>query len=195
MNILDSRFYGVIDRLSNLFILNIFWIVSCIPIITIAPATSAMFSVVRQWKLKEDTSVVRNYFRYFKENFKESILIGIVWTILGVLLYFNYFYLYQDESNVKYFIIIPLFLLSLLFVGTSAYLFPLITHYKVSWIGAIKHSFFVAIANLPTTILIVGVFALMTITLMYLPATSLIIFSIGAYINFSLCYRVFQKMG
>jgi hypothetical protein len=31
--------------------------------------------------------------------------------------------------------------------------------------------------------------------LMYLPATLLIIFSIGAYINFSLCYRVFQKMG
>lgn len=84
--------------------------------------------------------------------------------------------------------------MSLLFVGTSAYVFPLITHYKVSWKGAIKHSFFVAIASFPTTLVILGVFALFIVTLIYLPATSLIIFSIGAYINFSLCYRVFQKM-
>ncbi|WP_420491978.1 DUF624 domain-containing protein, partial [Neobacillus drentensis] len=45
MNILDSRFYAVVDRLSNLFILNLFWIISCLPIVTIAPATSAMYSV------------------------------------------------------------------------------------------------------------------------------------------------------
>jgi uncharacterized membrane protein YesL len=50
----------------NLFILNIFWIVSCLPIVTIVPATTAMFSVVRQWQLHQDTSVVKELLQVFK---------------------------------------------------------------------------------------------------------------------------------
>src|SRR4051812_20934812 len=106
MNIIDSRFYAVVDRLSNLFILNIFWIVSCLPIVTIVPATTAMFSVVRQWQLHQDTSVVRNYFRYLKENFKQSFIIGLMWTVISVVLYFNYFYLNQDHSGAKFIILV-----------------------------------------------------------------------------------------
>ncbi|OQP13216.1 YesL family protein, partial [Geobacillus zalihae] len=118
MNALDSKFYEVVDRLSNLFILNILWVVSCIPIITIIPATSAMFGVVRQWKLHQDTSVVRNHFRFFKENFRESFLTGIFFTLFSVILFFNYFYLNQDETPIKFLIITPLLLISLLFMCT-----------------------------------------------------------------------------
>jgi uncharacterized membrane protein YesL len=152
-----------------------------------------MFSVVRQWRLNQDTSVVRNYFRYFKENFKQSFLMGIIWILFFILLYFNYFYLNQDQSVLRFFIMVPLFLISLLFIGTSAFLFSVIAHYKVTWKGAIKNSLFVAIANIPTTLLILGIQALLIAILIYFPATSLIIFSIGAYINFYLCNRVFQK--
>ena len=194
MNIIDSRFYAVVDRLSNLFILNIFWIVSCLPIVTIVPATTAMFSVVRQWQLHQDTSVVRNYFRYLKENFKQSFIIGLMWTVISVVLYFNYFYLNQDHSGAKFIILVPLVLISLLFTGTSAYLFSVMSHYELTWKRAITSSFFMAIANFPITLFIIGVFVLLVIVLMYLPAFTLILFSIGAYINFSLCNRVFQKM-
>jgi uncharacterized membrane protein YesL len=194
MNIIDSRFYAVVDRLSNLFILNTFWILSCLPIVTIVPATAAMFSVVRQWQLHQDTSVVRNYFRYLKENFNQSFIIGLIWTAVSVLLYFNYFYLNQDQSGAKYIILIPLLMISLLFTGTTAYLFPVMSHYEITWKHAIKSSFFMAIANFPITLSILGVFALLVVILMYLPAFTLILFSIGAYINFSLCNRVFQKM-
>ncbi len=194
MNILDSRFYGAVDRLSNLFILNIFWIVSCLPIITIAPATTAMFSVVRQWKLKQDTSVVRNYFRYFKENFQQSFLIGLIWIILAVILFFNFFYMNQDQTPVKYVIIVPLFIISFLFICSTAYLFPLITHYKVTLKDGIKNSFFLSIAHFPTTLLLIGILALLTLILYYVPASSLIIFSVGAYIHYSMVNSVFLKL-
>jgi uncharacterized membrane protein YesL len=195
LNIVDTRFYAVVDRLSNLFILNIFWILSCLPIVTIVPATTAMFSVVRQWQLHQDTSVVRNYFRYLKENFKHSFIIGLIWTSISVLLFFNLFYLNQDQSGVKFFIIVPLVVISLLFTGTSAYLFSVMSHYEITWKRAIINSFFMAIANIPITFCIIGVFVLLVVVFMYLPIFSLILFSIGAYINFFLCNRVFRKIG
>jgi uncharacterized membrane protein YesL len=193
MNILDSRFYAVVDRLSNLFILNLFWLITCLPIVTIAPATSAMYSVVRQWKLHQDTSVVRNYFRYFKENFKQSFLIGIIWMSIAVVLYFNYFYLNQEQSGLKFLIIIPLVVISVLFLIISTFLFPVMTHYNTTLKGAIKNSFFFGIVNFPFTILILGVLALLGVILIYFPATSLLIFSVGAYINFYFCNRVFLR--
>ncbi|WP_180960468.1 YesL family protein [Neobacillus cucumis] len=194
MNIVDSRFYAVVDRLSNLFILNIFWVLSCLPIVTIVPATTAMFSVIRQWQLHQDTSVVRNYFRYFKENFKQSFFIGLIWTAISLLLYLNYFYLNQDQTGAKNLILLPLLLTTLLFAGTSGYLFPVMSHYDVTWKQAIKNSFFMAIANFPITLAILGVFGCLFIVLMYLPALTLILFSIGAYINFYLCNLVFRKI-
>lgn len=193
MNFLNSRFYSILNGFSNFLILNTFFVVSCIPVITIAPATAAMFGVVREWKLHQDSSVVRNYFRYFKENFKQSFLIGIIWTVMLLSLYLNYFYMSQDHSLLKYLILVPLTILSLIFMCTSVFLFSVMSHYKVTWTGAIKNSFFMSVVNFPTTFLILGVLALLTSILFYIPGTVLIIFSIGAYLNFSLCNRAFMK--
>ncbi|MEY2192691.1 hypothetical protein AB7942_08100 [Neobacillus sp. BF23-41] len=113
--------------------------------------------------------------------------------LMAVLLYFNYFYLNHDQSGLKFLLMGPLVIVSLLFLIISTFLFPVMTHYNTTWKVAIKSSFFVAIANFPSTILILGVLAFLTVILIYLPAMSLIIYSVGAYINFSLCNRVFQR--
>ena len=194
MNFLDSRLYAIVDRFSNLLILNIFWIVSCIPIVTIAPATSAMFSVVRQWRLHQETSVIRSYFRYFKENFKTSFIVGIIWMMLAILLYFNYFYLNQYGTGVRYVIMIPLFLTSLLFLTVSTFIFPVIAHYNINWKEVLKNSLIATIANFPTAVLILIILAVFGFILYSFPASFLIIFSCAAYINFLLCNRRFQRM-
>lgn len=194
MNFLDSRLYAIVDRFSNLLILNIFWIVSCIPIVTIAPATSAMFSVVRQWRLHQDTSVIRSYFQYFKENFKTSFIVGIIWMVLAILLYLNYFYLNQDGTAVRYIIMIPLFLASLLFLTVSTFIFPVIAHYNINWKEVLKNSLIATIVNFPTAVLILIILAVFGFILYYFPASFLIIFSCAAYINFLLCNRRFQRM-
>jgi uncharacterized membrane protein YesL len=194
MNFLDSRFYAIVDRFSNLLILNIFWIVSCIPIVTIGPATSAMYSVVRQWGLHQDTSVIRNYFRYFKENFKTSFLVGIIWMVLAILLYFNFFYLNQDGTAIRYIIMVPLFFTSLLFLTVSTFIFPVIAHYAIDWKEVLKNSLIATIANFPTAVLNLITLAVFGCILYYFPASFLIIFSCAAYINFLLCNRRFQRM-
>jgi uncharacterized membrane protein YesL len=184
----------MLENITNLFVLNLLWILSCIPIVTIAPATSAMYSVIRQWKTKEDPSVFRSFFLYFKLNFKQSFLIGIIWFIVSLLLYFDYFFMIQMHSGLKVLFMVPLFFVFLLFMFTSAFLFPVMTHYKVTWKNVIKNSFFVSVAHFPTTLLILVVLVIITCILVYFPAMCLIIFSIGANINFILSYRVFQKI-
>ncbi len=194
MNIIDSKFYSVIDKLSNLFILNIFWLLSCLPLFTIAPATSAMYSVIRQWKVNGDTSVVRNYFHYFKENFKQSITIGAIMSVLLAVLFFNYFYLNQDQSLLKIVMTVPVLLVSCLFLTTLFYIFPMISHYKLPTKTALKNSLLLSMMNIHITAVILVVFGMLSVVLFYMPFTGIIIFSTAAWMHYSLCHKVFAKL-
>src|SRR4051812_46273874 len=90
MKLLDSRFYSILLFISNVFVLNLIWLLCCLPIITIFPATAAMFGVVRQWVTHKDSSVVSPFFRYFKENLKQSLILQVIWVVMAAFLYLDY---------------------------------------------------------------------------------------------------------
>jgi len=155
MNILNSRLYILLDKISNLFILNVLWILLCLPIVTIFPATAAMFSVVRQWKLKDETTVLKPFIRSFKLNFKQSLLIGLLWVPFAFLLYLDYFYVVQAATQWRTFLLIPLFFIGLIFLFMSTFLFPVMTHYQLLLRDVLKNSFIVSLVYFPTTLLII----------------------------------------
>ncbi|MBS4200484.1 DUF624 domain-containing protein [Bacillus sp. FJAT-49732] len=194
MNILNSRIYIVLEKISNLFILNVLWIVSCLPIVTVFPATAAMFSVIRQWKLRDETTVIKPFIRSFKLNFKQSLVIGLLWIPFAFLLYIDYFYVIQAATQWRTFLLVPLFLIGLVFLFMSTFLFPVMTHYQLRLRDVLKNSFIVSLVYFPTTLLIIILGVMFLLVLLYLPVTCLIIFSLWANINFTLCNRAFTKI-
>ncbi|PAV31250.1 hypothetical protein CIL05_00925 [Virgibacillus profundi] len=193
MKLFYSNFYGTLTVFANFFILNILWVITCLPIITFFPATSAMFSVIRRWKLKGDSGVLFLYIKYFKENFKQSFIIGTIWVIFSVILYFDFLFIRQFEFRV--FLLVPLLFIALLFIFTTIYLFSTISHYNASIKVIIKSSFLVSMAYFPMTILNLILLALILVILYYFPIMSLILFSFAAFVNFSVCHKVFLKNG
>lgn len=61
--------------------LNLLWLITVIAglgIFTFGPATYAMMKYYDQWlRLKEEPPVAKSFYRYFKENFKQSFLVGL----------------------------------------------------------------------------------------------------------------------
>ncbi|MGP4041101.1 YesL family protein [Gracilibacillus sp. D59] len=195
MNLFNNKLYTFTEGLSNLIILNFLWIISCIPIITIFPATSSMFSVIRKWKMDEGvTNITRNFFRHFKQNFTQSFVIGIIWFIFAVILYLDYYFMSQSLSGINILLSGLLILVSLLFLAVTAYIFPVLSHYQVTIKYAIKNSFLFSIAYFPTTIVIIINFALLVIILYIFPVSGLLIFSLTAFVNYSLCHTIFLKV-
>lgn len=75
----DSPLFEFLNKVTDLFILNVLCLICCIPIITIGPALTAKYDVAMRIVRKEEPSVLKPYFKAFKENFKQSL---IVWLIL-----------------------------------------------------------------------------------------------------------------
>lgn len=68
--------------------LHILWLVTSIPVITMGASTTAL--CYSSMKLRErDENVTKNFFRSFKENFKQSTVIFLIMLLLGAVLIFD----------------------------------------------------------------------------------------------------------
>ena len=60
---IDGKFFGVLSRLADLVILNLLFLVCCIPVVTVGAAVTAMYSVT--WKMAEEKEgyILKGFFK------------------------------------------------------------------------------------------------------------------------------------
>lgn len=193
MNILNSRLYSILEVLSFFFLLNTLWFLMCLPIITIFPATAAMFAVIRQWVMKKDSAIFIPFFRFFKENFLQSFVIGIIFFVFTSILYIDFKLVHTFNPKLHIFLFASLYLLGLIGTFTLVYVFPMMVHYRLTLWRVIKNSFFFSIRYVLSTVLCVLILLAMVYLLFNLPVLFLVIFSFVAYLIFIICYSRFRK--
>jgi uncharacterized membrane protein YesL len=147
MQFQQSRIFQGIETAVNYLLLNLLWLLMCLPIITIYPATAALFGVTRSWSREEEPGIVGPFFRHFRENFALSLLVGIVWTLLGALLLLNVLL----SSRVADFVALPLVVVTgiagLTYALVSPYIFPVIVSFHATPLGVFKNAALLAIAQ------------------------------------------------
>jgi uncharacterized membrane protein YesL len=194
MNVLDTRVYRWLEVATDFFLLNLMWLVACLPVVTIFPSTAAMFGVVRDWVRKKEGSLTRTFVARFRENFGQSLLIGLVWTVFGVALVLDFLVANQLSYWPGVVMKSVLVLASSVFAFGSVFLFPVMVHYDTDWKTVIKNSLLLSVGRLPTTIVCL-VFVVVTAGLtVVFPFLVIITGSITAYFVYRLCDREFRKI-
>lgn len=194
MNLLESRLYRWMDVLANYFFLNLLWLIVCLPLITLFPATAALFAVVRDWSRGKEAGFFMPFLRYMRENFVQSLVVGLAWAVVGLILVVDFLFVREIESWIQ----TPLFVLfsamALAYLGTAVYLFPVMVHYRMSWLQVIKNSFLIALTSPMETALCLAIVVLAGLTVIYFPVSFLIMGSLMAYLIYRLTDRAFQKV-
>src|SRR5919107_467334 len=190
MNILDTRVYRWLEVATDFFLLNLLWLVTCLPVVTIFPSTAAMFGVVRDWVRKKEGSLTRTFVARFRENFGQSLLIGLVWTVFGVALVLDFLVANQLSYWPGVVMKSVLVLASSVFAFGSVFLFPVMVHYDTGSKTIIKNSLLLSIGRLPTTaVCLVFVVVTAGLTLGF-PFVGII----TGYFVYRLCDREFRKI-
>lgn len=193
-NILNSRFYGALDKITNFFFLNILWFLCSLPLITAFPATAAMFGVFKDWVQGKEGNLFKSFLHYFKANFKHSFIYGILWFFCLFIFYIDFVLISEFESY-NFILTSLLFLLLILVAFNSIYFTPVNIHFDLNLYGKIKNSFLFSMMFFPTTLLSLIIGGVVIITVFYVPQLMFIIFSPAGYLVFRLCYRTFRKIG
>lgn len=189
----NNQFFKLLEFVTAFFQLNILWLLFCLPVITIFPATVAMFCVTRQWILHKDYSVSRAFYQFFKENFKQSFVLGLIWTLFAGMFFLD-FILMKNLVSFQYILLPVLSLLGFVVLFITIFIFPTIANFKMYWLVALKNSFFFSLRYFPTTLGAIILLALLILILFTWPITFIFIFSVYSYCIYALCNRVFNKI-
>lgn len=142
----DNAVWRAISRLGEIWVLDLIWLLCCLPVITIGASTTAL--VYSCMKLQQDEGhLFGNFFKSFKENFVQATGIWLIYAAIGALLAGNLIFWNQmDSSGVKIMWILTIALL-IPYFGSLVYVFaiqakfihtvPQTIHYAV--VMAIKH--------------------------------------------------------
>ncbi len=83
---LDSPLMTILNKVADILILNIIFIIACVPIVTIGAAFSAAYYIGFKMVKDEESYIVRGFFKAFKDNFKQATIIWLIlMVVLGVL--------------------------------------------------------------------------------------------------------------
>ena len=72
----DSKFMEMLETLANTMLLNLLFLLSCLPVVTIGAAFTALFSACRAQT--RGTPCFRAYFKAFRQNFPRATLVWLV---------------------------------------------------------------------------------------------------------------------
>lgn len=68
----DNPVFSFMGRLGDVVLLNVTWLLCCLPVITVGASATALFYVARKMAAGEDYRVWRDFFHSFRANWKQA---------------------------------------------------------------------------------------------------------------------------
>ena len=108
---IDSKFYEVVSKIADLVVVNLLFVLCSLPIITIGASTTALYGVTKKMAENREGYIFRNYFRLFKENFKQSTIMWIILLLLALIPTIDLYIINSSYKIIYVFLTIFLYLL------------------------------------------------------------------------------------
>ena len=91
---LNNPLMQTLTGITNLLLLSCMWLVASIPLLTIGPATAALYYVAQKIAQGENPHVFRCFVKSFRDNLKQGLLLGLIFGAAAVLMYYDYVFSY-----------------------------------------------------------------------------------------------------
>ena len=140
-------------KLWKLMELNLLYLLCCVPIVTIGPATAGFVYVLRNYADTRSTFLCYDFFQAFKKNFKQSLAIFFIDVLSTALVGYAFYFYMNIDSKVKFLPMgISLMVLILItFMRVYAYLMAVTVDLKLKHI--LKNALIFAFIGFKTNVL------------------------------------------
>lgn len=151
----NGRLNPVIDfinTLCNFFVLNLVFLITCIPVFTIGCSLSSLYYVMSKETKGEYGYLVRTYIREFKRNFKNGTLAFLPFLGTGCMIVFNLLFWPIRGTALSSGITGLLIAFSVIWLIVFHYTFPLVGRFVNTPVNSIKNAWGLAVRNLKWTL-------------------------------------------
>ena len=153
----DNLFWRIMARGVDFVGLSIFWLALCLPVVTIGPATAALYyTVVKVFRHKSDDGAFGMYWKAFVQNLRRGIPATLIFIPVMLLLAYGYAVMRANAvSSQGVVMFVAYYIVLLIPMGMFCYLFPMMGRFDMSVKELFRTSFILAIRHLPSTFVVV----------------------------------------
>ena len=182
---LDNPFMQFLFRVSDLIILNLIFMLSCIPIVTIGASISALHSVCLKIVRGQESYMWQGFWKAFRQNFKQGTILWIISILLFIFINMDYTILNAADIPFFSYVKVALGTVSAILFSMFIYVFPIIAHFKCTIRQAIKNALFMTIGHLPFSIILVVMYSLIFLLATWNVKTLALVIAVATICGFS----------
>ncbi|QEU47678.1 DUF624 domain-containing protein [Schleiferilactobacillus harbinensis] len=194
---LDGKAYRILQKIYQLIVLNVLFVIGALPIVTVGASLTALYSMALKLDDPNTVAVAPGFWRAYRANWRQGSLLGLLVIGLAAGMVGGYWWIGSVVGGTSPVMIavIAVYAVALLAV---MYIFPLAARYQETIGQILRNSVTLAVGNAWESIVI---FLLMIAVIFYLPFKYhwlfIIILLMGfagtAYLQSWLLQRVFAK--
>ena len=190
-----------LNNMADLIILNIIFLISCIPLATIGASISALHYVCLKMVRGESPYVWAGFWKGFRESFKQGTIIWLGFAAAAAFIGVDHIILNSANSTLFSVMKVALGVVTALLSCIFIYVFPIVSHFKCTTGQAVKNALFMTIGHLPYTILLAAMYGLVIflstlnvkLLAMILMISVICGFSVAAFTACIIFDRIFRK--
>ncbi len=149
----DNKFFFYIAKFIKLVLLNLMMIVFSLPIFTIGSAFAALYAVMLKVHTDEEGNVITEFWKAFRDNFKQATYIWLHFLGIGAVLFLVYWLLrigVLPGGNVLQWVV---YLLAVVVFSSAMWSFILQSRYENEIRATMRNGFAFSFVFLPATLL------------------------------------------
>ena len=198
---IDSPLVQKLSYFFDFMMVNMIYILCCVPIVTIGAARAALFTCGNAWAAKDDAGMM-TFFKAFFKNLKTATPVWLVMLVVGAFLVWDVFLLTHNQLSVEWLLWVLLVVIGFFYAVVASQLFQMVAHYNCTVKQYLKNSLLVGIAHPLCLILNIGLAILPYFTLFYNFAAFLQltlvwilgIFSFQGYLSGLMSKKFYQRL-
>ena len=193
---IDSPVMRVLGRLGDIIILNMIFVVGCIPVITIGTSLSALYAVAMKMARGEDPSVWKEFWKAYKRNFRPATICWLVMAVIAILLFvdFRIIGVLKRGSESMYSIMrIVLAVILGMWMLMFQYLFPYIARFENTVKQTLKNAFLLMVRHLPWALLLLVILIASALSIYIIPVLLVVIPAVTSMVFDFILERLFRR--
>lgn len=156
----DSQIMVVLSRICDLVILNVVFVLTCIPLFTIGPALAALNDVCFRLDTSREGKLLPTYFRAFRENFLQGTLLWLLLLLMGAASCVNMARFSAIGGSVGFGLCLLSMGVLILILLVHSYVFPLLSRYRNTTLGTLRAALLLALGHFPRALAAVVIHSL-----------------------------------
>lgn len=192
----DNAFFSFMGKLWDMILLSFIWVICCIPIVTIGPATTALYYAIVKVIRRERGYATKEFFHSLKDNLKLGALSTLVFLVGAWILYVDFRYAdMQRTSGGKYGDILMAVFVAVTTITLFVFLFiyPILSRFTLNFKGLFKTTFIIAMKHFPTSFMLAVILCVCAIGVYLFFPLIFLVPSIYCFISSFLIERIFKK--